>query len=463
MDLVFNHTSKENEWFKESSSGKDNPKSDWYIWRDAKEDGSAPNNWRGIFGGSAWTWCEERQQYYLHTFADFQPDLNWENEKLRSEIYQMMDWWLKKGIDGFRMDVISCISKDQDFPDKKPLASGLTNHEAAANGPRVHEFLQEMNQKVLSGYDIMTVGECAGCTLEEAKKYADLSGNELSMVFEFEHTAVDDHPVLGHYALGSFDLVKLKAVFNKWQTGLEGIAWNSLYWSNHDQVRIVSRWGNDTDTYRVTSAKMLATCLHMMKGTPYIYQGEEIGMTNLPYLDDINLYNDIESKGNYFQSIEKGLMTKEEGLMMMHQRSRDHARTPMQWDDSRNAGFSDGKPWLMVNPRYKEINVKKALSDPDSIFYYYKKLISLRKQYEIIIHGSFHLLEPDHGELFVYERILGKEKLLVITNFSNQCVTYHLPKEYLHADCLITNMPVPLIEGSIEPYAAYVFHIMETA
>ena len=458
MDLVVNHTSDEHPWFVSSRRSKDDPYRNFYIWHDAV-DGHVPNNWGSCFGGTAWEWDEKTQQYYLHLFSKKQPDLNWEEPRVRDAVYDMMDWWLKKGIDGFRMDVISCISKDPTFADGKPKASGLTNHEVAANGPRVHEYLREMNRRVLSKYDIMTVGECAGCTLEEAKKYASLDGSELSMAFEFEHTSVDNHPVLGHYALGEFDLVKLKRVMNKWQTGLEGIAWNSLYWSNHDQVRIVSRWGNDSPEYRVKSAKMLGTCLHMMKGTPYVYQGEEIAMTNMPYLDSIDQYDDIESKGNYFVAVEKGLMTKEEGLEMMHRRSRDHARTPMQWDDSPQAGFTAGKPWLHVNPNYRSINVKSALEDRDSVFWYYRELIRLRHENAVIVDGVFRLLEEEHPHLFVYTRTLGSEKLLVACNFSDREAEYDMPEEFRGGECLITNDPGRAPGRVLSPYGAYVLRI----
>lgn len=458
MDLVVNHTSDEHKWFVEAKKSKDNSYRDYYIWKDGDKN-KVPNNWGSCFGGSAWKWDETTEQYYLHLFSEKQPDLNWDNPKVREEVFQMMDWWLQKGVDGFRMDVISCISKDPTFADGIPFASGLTNHEVAANGPRVHEYLQEMNQKVLSKYDILTVGECAGCTLEEAKKYANLDGSELSMAFEFEHTSIDDHPTMGHYALGHFELSKLKEVFTKWQVGMEGHAWNSLYWNNHDQVRIVSRWGNDSKQYREQSAKMLATCLHMLKGTPYIYEGEEIGMTNMPYLDSIDMYDDIESKGNYYQAIEKGLMSVEEGLEMMHQRSRDHARTPMQWDDSRNAGFTTGTPWLHVNPNYQEINVKKALENPNSIFYYYQKLIQLRKEQEIIVYGTYELLEPEHEELYVYTRSWEDEKLLVVCNFSEKEVEYQIPNEFLNGDCLIKN--IEEISEILPAYGAYVLKIKE--
>lgn len=455
LDLVVNHSSDEHFWFKESRKSKDNPYRDFYIWKDAK-DGGVPNNWGSTFGGSAWEWNEGTQQYYLHLFAKKQPDLNWENPKVRDAVYDMMEWWLNKGIDGFRMDVISCISKDQSFSDAVPFANGTTNHITHANGPRVHEFLREMNQRVLSKYDILTVGECAGCTLEAAKKYANLDGSELNMAFQFEQTEIDDHPTQGRYALGTFELKKLKDVFTRWQTGLEGIAWNSLYWCSHDQPRIVSRWGNDSPKYRKMSAKMLATCLHMMKGTPYIYEGEEIGMTNMPYWDSIDYYDDIESKGNYFVAVESGVMTEEEGLLMMHQKSRDHARTPMQWDDSENAGFTTGTPWLRVNPNYKEINVKEALADEDSVFYYYQKLIQLRKQNDIIVHGVYELLEAEHPDLYVYTRTLGEEKLLVVCNFSDHEVKYNVPEEFKGAECLITNIKEEISDETVPAYGAYV-------
>lgn len=458
LDLVVNHSSDEHPWFVESKKAKDNPYRDFYIWRDGKE-GDVPNNWGSTFGGSAWEWDENTQQYYLHLFSKKQPDLNWENPKMRAEVYDMMEWWLEKGIDGFRMDVISCISKDQTFADAKTFPNGTTNHITHANGPRVHEFLREMNQRVLSRYDLLTVGECAGCTLEAAKKYASLDGSELNMVFQFEQTEIDDHPTMGRYALGHFELKKLKEVLTKWQLGLEGIAWNSLYWCSHDQPRIVSRWGNDSLKYRKTSAKMLATCLHMMKGTPYIYEGEEIGMTNMPYWDSIDAYDDIESKGNYFMAVERGLMTEKEGLEMMHQKSRDHARTPMQWDDTENAGFTTGTPWIRVNPNYKEINVKEALADPDSVFYYYQKLIQLRKQYDIIVYGIYELLEADHPDLYVYTRTLGEEKLLVVCNFSDHPASFCMPEEFKDAQCLITNMQDSICGETVPAYGAYVLKI----
>ena len=326
MDLVVNHSSDEHKWFVESRSSRDNPYRDYYIWREGKN-GGAPNNWGSCFGGSAWQYDEKTDMYYLHLFSKKQPDLNWDNPVVRDEVFNMMDWWLQKGIDGFRMDVISLISKPDGFPDGEVGPSGYASFHLCANGPHEHEYLREMNRRVLSKYDLLTVGETAAVTLEEAKSYANLDGSELSMVFQFEHMDADFHPVLGRYAEQHKNLPKLKEILSRWQNGLEGIAWNSLYWDNHDQPRVVSRYGSEKPEYRELSAKMLATCLHMMQGTPYVFQGEELGMTNYPWTS-IDEINDIESLGNYRAFHEKGLMTEEEGVEMMRHRSRDNARTP---------------------------------------------------------------------------------------------------------------------------------------
>ena len=400
MDLVVNHTSDEHRWFKEALKGKDNPYRDYYIWRDPKENGDAPNNWGSCFGGSAWKYDEASGQYFLHLFSEKQPDLNWDNPKVRDEVFSMMDWWLKKGIDGFRMDVISLISKPEELPDGTPGASGYASFNFVANGPHIHEYLQEMNRRVLSKYDIMTVGETSGVTVEEAKKYASLSGKELNMCFQFEHVGLDDDPVRGRYGFGKLSLPEFKANLTKWQNELEGKAWNSLYFENHDQPRSVSRWGSDSSEYRERSAKMLATCLHMMKGTPYVYQGQELGMTNCPWesLDEIN---DIESLGNVRQHMANGLLTGEEAVEVMRRTSRDNARTPMQWDDSDCAGFTTGKPWLKINPNYQSVNAAEELKRDDSVFHYYQKLISLRKQLDVIVDGTYELLEQDDPDLFV--------------------------------------------------------------
>ena len=459
MDLVVNHTSDEHRWFREALKGKDNPYRDYYIWRDPKEDGSAPNNWGSCFGGSAWKYDEASGQYFLHLFSEKQPDLNWDNPKVRDEVFSMMDWWLKKGIDGFRMDVISLISKPEDLPDGTPGASGYASFNFVANGPHIHEYLQEMNRRVLSKYDIMTVGETSGVTVEEAKKYAALSGKELNMCFQFEHVGLDDDPVRGRYGFGKLSLPDFKANLTKWQNELEGKAWNSLYFENHDQPRSVSRWGSDSSEYRERSAKMLATCLHMMKGTPYVYQGQELGMTNCPWesLDEIN---DIESLGNVRQHMANGLLTEEEAVEVMRRTSRDNARTPMQWDDSDCAGFTTGKPWLKINPNYQSVNAAEELKRDDSVFHYYQKLISLRKQLDVIVNGTYELLEKDDPELFIYTRTLGTEKLLVVCNFSDRKQSFRVPEEFAGGEILISNSGrKSAANPEVEPYESFVVRV----
>ena len=415
MDLVVNHTSDEHKWFVESRSSKDNPKRDYYIWKDGKG-GKEPNNWGSAFSGSAWQLDETTGQYYLHLFSKKQPDLNWENDKVREEVYSMMTRWFDKGIDGFRMDVISLISKDQSFPDGPTYGGLYGSFESCANGPRVHEFLQEMNKKVLSKYDIMTVGECAGVTLEEAKQYANSEGTELNMVFQFEHVGLDDDENM-KWSTKKMPLVPLKENLSKWQKGLNKVAWNSLYFCNHDQPRIVSRLGSEKDEYRELSAKCIATCLHMMQGTPYVYQGEELGMTNTVF-NSVKDFRDLESINAYHELTEKGVIGAEELFPKICHKSRDNARTPMQWDDSKNAGFTTGTPWIDVNPNYTKINAKEQMARENSVFNYYKKLIALRKEYEIIVYGDYNLLLPEDEDLFVYERSLDGKKLLVACNFS---------------------------------------------
>ena len=459
MDLVVNHTSDEHRWFREALKGKDNPYRDYYIWRDPKEDGSAPNNWGSCFGGSAWKYDEASGQYFLHLFSEKQPDLNWDNPKVRDEVFSMMDWWLKKGIDGFRMDVISLISKPEELPDGTPGASGYASFNFVANGPHIHEYLQEMNRRVLSKYDIMTVGETSGVTVEEAKKYASLSGKELNMCFQFEHVGLDDDPVRGRYGFGKLSLPEFKANLTKWQNELEGKAWNSLYFENHDQPRSVSRWGSDSSEYRERSAKMLATCLHMMKGTPYVYQGQELGMTNCPWesLDEIN---DIESLGNVRQHMANGLLTEEEAVEVMRRTSRDNARTPMQWDDSDCAGFTTGKPWLKINPNYQSVNAAEELKRDDSVFHYYQKLISLRKQLDVIVDGTYELLEQDDPDLFVYTRTLGTEKLLVVCNFAGRQRSFRVPEEFAGGEILISNNErKSAADAVVEPYESFVVRV----
>ena len=458
MDLVVNHTSDEHNWFIESRKSKDNPYRDYYIWKDPVN-GKEPNNWGGAFGGSAWEYDPQTQMYYLHLFSKKQPDLNWENEKVRQEVYDMMKFWCEKGIDGFRMDVISMISKDQRFPDGE-MNNGLYGDFGpyCVHGPRVHEFLQEMNQKVLSKYDIMTVGETAGVTIEEAQKYAGDDRNELNMVFQFEHveSGCGDY---GKWTIQKYDFKEFKNIMIKWQEKLQGKAWNSLFLGNHDQPRSVSRFGNDNPVYRETSAKMLATCIHMMQGTPYVYQGEELGMTNV-YFDKLEDYRDIESINYFKEFTESGLMTPEHMMKCLMLRSRDNARTPMQWDDSKQAGFTEGEPWIKVNPNYKKINAAQQLEDPDSVFHYYQKLIRLRKEKDIIVYGEFEPLYREDEQIFAYTRKQDQEKLLTVCNFSDKNAEVEVPEEFKGAECLITNLGRKEFERKIvlNPYEAFVLY-----
>lgn len=461
MDLVVNHTSDEHAWFVESRKDKDNPYRDYYIWREGK-DGKEPNNWGSCFGGPAWEYDAATDMYYLHLFSKKQPDLNWENEKVRDEVFDMMTWWCEKGIDGFRMDVISMISKVSGLPDGEAGKSGYGNFGPfVQNGPRVHEFLQEMNKKVLSRYDLITVGECSGVTVEEAKKYAASDGRELSMVFQFEHMDLDGGESF-KWNDRKIKLSELKQVLSKWQTQLEGKAWNSLYWCNHDQPRMLSRLGNDSGRYREASAKMLATCLHMMQGTPYIYQGEELGMTNYPF-QSLDEFRDIESINAYHELTEKGIVEKEDMFRYISYKGRDNARTPVQWDDSQNAGFTTGTPWIPVNPNYTEINAKEQLGRRDSVFHYYKELIRLRKEHAIIVYGQYELLNPENEEVYAYRRKLNGQELLVICNFSENDIAYELPESENEkadeAQVLITNCGRTGLEKQmlLKPYEASVF------
>jgi oligo-1,6-glucosidase len=463
LDLVVNHTSDEHPWFLESRKSRENPYRDYYIWRDGKEDGGCPNNWGSCFSGSAWEYDNETGMYYLHLFSKKQPDLNWENPKVRDEVFQMMNWWCEKGIDGFRMDVISMISKDQTFPDGEVI-DGLYGDFTpySIHGPRVHEYLKEMNRRVLSKYDLMTVGETAGVTVEEAKRYAGEAEEELNMVFHFEHVEGDGE--LGKWTDQRPDLLKLKQILSKWQIELENSAWNSLYWDNHDQPRAVSRFGNDSSEFRELSAKMLATCLHMMKGTPYIYQGEELGMTNYPF-SDISQFQDIESKNAYEELVIGGHISHERMMDYLRCKSRDNARTPMQWNNKEQAGFTNGTPWLAVNPNFKDINADQQIEDPDSVFSYYKKLIALRKKYDVIVYGDYELVLPEDSRIFAYRRSLEKEQILVICNFTEQEVCVTIPeidgieeKEYLIHNYKETSS---MHQGIIRPYEAFAIYWKE--
>ncbi|MBB6431989.1 glycoside hydrolase family 13 protein [Leuconostoc carnosum] len=440
MDLVVNHTSDEHNWFKASRKTKNNPYRDYYIWRDPV-DGHEPNNWLSDFGGSAWTYDQQTEQYYLHIFSKKQPDLNWDNPVLRNEIYATMTWWLNKGVDGFRMDVINLISKDSDFPDDPNVDA--VNHTSSmnfvANGQHVHHYLKEMNQQVLSHYDVITVGEAPNVTTADAIKYAGLDSNELQMVFQFEHVEIDNSPEgLGKWSDERFKLVDLKRILSKWQSALDGKAWNSLYWNNHDRPRVVSRFGNDSDEYREKSAKMLAVTLHFMQGTPYIYQGEEIGMTNIA-LSSINHYQDIDTRHAYQDLVvDQKRVTPERMMQFIHHSSRDNARTPMQWDNTVNAGFTTGQPWLTVNPNYRHINVNQSLEDEHSIFHFYKKIIALRQQLPIITTGRYEVLDLEDNDVYAYKRVDGESQLLIVSNFSSTEQTRHYQLGQ-QAELLISN------------------------
>jgi len=445
MDLVVNHTSDEHPWFIESRKSKDNPYRDYYVWRDPAQN-AEPNGLQSVFSGSAWEFDEETGQYFLHLFSKRQPDLNWENPKVHEEVYNMMNFWLDKGIGGFRMDVIDLIGK-------------LPDQEITGNGPKLHQYLQEMNAKTFGNHDVLTVGETWGATPEIAKLYSDPERNELSMVFQFEHISLDQQEGKEKWDLKPLNLLDLKAVFNKWQTQLDGKAWNSLFWNNHDLPRIVSRWGNDQE-YRKESAKMLATILHLMQGTPYIYQGEEIGMTNVRF-DKITDYDDIETRNMYHDRISKGY-SHEEIMESIYTKGRDNARTPMQWSESEHGGFTGGTPWLSLNPNFKEINVAESIKDQSSIFHHYRKLIELRKQLPVIVYGSFDMLAEDDENVFAYTRELEDEKLLIVANFTSNKTTFQFTEKYEDATILLSNYEesgVQLDSINLRPYEAIVYKI----
>ena len=462
LDLVVNHTSDEHAWFVESCKSKDNEYSDYYIWKDPKEDGSEPNNWGSSFCGSAWEYCEERGQYYLHFYSKKQPDLNWENPQVRQEVYDLMKFWMEKGADGWRMDVIASISKDQNYPDY-PEEDGRKYYTGKyhSNGPRLHEFIHEMNQEVLSKYDCMTVGEAPGSTPEVARLFTDPAREELNMIFTFEHMNIDRIPrsVNRKWALKSFDLRDLKRVMSEWQTKLYGRGWNALYFENHDQPRVISRWGNDT-VYREKCAKAYATILHGMQGTPYIYQGEEIGMTNVHF--NLDEYEDIEVRNAYKELVLNGKSISEDDFKKaVWNKSRDNARTPMQWDDSDNAGFTTGKPWFRVSDRYKEINVKQALADKDSIFYYYKKLIELRHKESLLTEGNYQLLLPEDEKIFAYLRNTENETWLIVANMSEDTVLTDKLKTFVNEkqDIIIGNYDRVNLDEALRPYEAFMMRI----
>jgi oligo-1,6-glucosidase len=460
MDLVVNHSSDEHAWFIEAKKSKESPYRDYYIWRQGK-DGREPNNWGSNFGGSAWEYDENSGEYFLHLFSKKQPDLNWENPELRQEVYDMMQWWLDKGIDGFRMDVINFISKEDGLPDDevKPGKKYASGSKYYRNGPRIHEYLQEMNNKVLSHYDVMTVGEMPGVKPEMARDYTGEDRNELNMVFQFEHVSLDNGPG-GKWDLKQLDLSDLKKSLTKWQTELEETGWNSLYFNNHDQPRSVSRFGNDGE-YRKESAKMLATLLHMMKGTPYVYQGEEIGMTNVAF-PGIEDYRDIETL-NYFREATEAGVPAGKAMESIYAKGRDNARTPMQWDSSENAGFTNGTPWIGINPNCMEINAAEALEDKESIFYYYQNLIRLRKEHDIIVYGKYELILEDEPEIYAYTRTLGSQVLVVLCNFYGNTRRLALPEELKELKySWLTGNYAPegrkdIVPQQLKPYEAIVF------
>ena len=440
MDLVLNHTSDEHRWFREAKKSRENLYHDYYVWRDGEE-GTPPNDMRASFGGSAWEWVPEVKQYYFHQFSVKQPDLNWDNPAVRKEIYNMINWWIEKGVEGFRLDVIDQIAKE---PDRKITANGL----------RLHEFIREMSRNVFQKGDLITVGEAWGANTENAKLYSNPDGSEFSMVFQFEHICLDQQEGKEKWDLAPLPFVKLKRVMERWQKELEGYGWNSLFWDNHDLPRIVSRWGNDRE-YRTESAKMLAVLLHGMQGTPYIYQGEELGMTNVRY--SIDEYRDIEILNMYKERKAQGY-PESEIMASIYAKGRDNARTPMQWDDSVNAGFTSGTPWIRVNPNYAEINAEDERRDPDSVFTCYKTLVRLRKEYPVFVDGHFELLVPEDEDFFAYTRENDNEKLCVICNFYGEKAKFKADGERKGMELLYGNYKTDGENDLYQPYEARIYY-----
>jgi oligo-1,6-glucosidase len=454
MDLVVNHTSDEHPWFVQSRSSATNPKRDWYWWRPARagmnagDPGAEPTNWASFFSGPVWELEPESQEYYLHLFSRKQPDLNWENAQVREAIYTMMRWWLDRGVDGFRMDVINMISKDPQLPDGRVQAGSGALGDGSPSyicGPRIHEFLQEMHREVFGTRPgaFLTVGEMPGVTVQEARLFTDPARAEVDMVFQFEHMSIDQGS--SKWDVQPFDLLALKASLGRWQAGLAQLGWNSLYWNNHDQPRVVSRFGDDGE-YRVQAAKLLATVLHLHQGTPYVYQGEELGMTNYPFTG-IGQFRDIESLNHYSEAVAHGL-PPEQVLIGLRAMSRDNARTPMQWDSSPQAGFSTGTPWLAVNPNHDEINAELAVADPDSVFQHYRRLIELRHTEPVVANGDFTMLLPEHEQVYAFRRSLDGVQILVLGNFSHRLVQIPAdddpdldPARWAAAELVIGNYP----------------------
>jgi oligo-1,6-glucosidase len=464
MDLVVNHSSDEHPWFVESRSSKDNPKRDWYWWRPPRPGmtpgapGAEPTNWGSAFGGPAWEYDPATGEYYLHLFSRKQPDLNWENPEVRDAVYAMMRWWLDRGVDGFRMDVINMISKDPALPDGRlPVGAASADGSASyVNGPRIHEFLHEMHERVFAGRaEMLAVGEMPGVTVDEAVLFTDPAREEVDMVFQFDHVWVDRGP--DPWLLYPVRLTNLKGIFGRWQAGLADVGWNSLYWNNHDQPRAVSRFGDD-GKYRVESAKMLGTVLHLHRGTPYVYQGEELGMTNAPF-HSIHDFRDIEALGQYAQAVAREGRSPEDVLTVLRARGRDNARTPMQWDASPHAGFTTGTPWLAANPNYTEINAAAEAADPDSVYHYYRKLIELRHTEPAVVDGDFTMLLPTDERLYAFTRRLDRTELLVIGNFSADPVRAEIDEAETWADAelLLTNVDPPPRDLTLAPWQAVIY------
>ena len=459
MDIVVNHSSTFNEWFIKSENN-DTEYKDFYIWRD-KVDGKEPTNWESKFGGNAWQWSEKRKQYYLHLFDVTQADLNWENENVRKKVYEMIQFWLKKGVDGFRLDVINLISKDQRFlnDDGSDVRFVPDGRRYYTDGPRIHEFLKEMNQNAFGGGELITVGEMSSTSIENCIRYSNPEEKELAMTFSFHHLKVD-YPNGEKWAVAPFDFIELKKILSKWQIGMyEGNGWNATFWNNHDQPRALSRFGNDKE-YRVESAKMLATVLHGLQGTPYVYQGEEIGMTN-PYFDEIDKYKDVESH-NIYKIKEKEGLKKEQILEILMQKSRDNSRTPMQWDDSENAGFTTGKPWIGIPENYKEINAKAVVEDKNSVFYHYQKLIKLRKSEDLFVIGKYEDIDLENKNVYAYKRVGENGELIVISNFYENEVKFDINGlEIEKCKVLLSNYKEnPKVEGNeivLKPYESIIF------
>jgi len=467
MDLVVNHTSDEHAWFVESAEGPDSPKRDWYWWRpprDGKapgERGAEPNNWGSFFSGPAWQLDPASGEYYLHLFSRKQPDLNWENPEVRDAVYDMMNWWLDRGVDGFRMDVINLISKVQDLPDGvvPPGALYGDGYPFYGQGPRIHEFLHEMHERVFAGRDdrYLTVGEMPGVTIDQAQLFTDPARGELDMVFQFEHVDLDHGPG-GKWDHRPASVLDLKRSFAKWQDGLAESGWNSLYWNNHDQPRVVSRFGDD-GAARIPSAKALATVLHLQRGTPYVYQGEELGMTNVPF-SGIGDFRDIETLNHYAEAVDVLGAPADEVLAALRTTSRDNARTPVQWSDAPNAGFTTGTPWIPVNPNFRQINAAAERRDPDSVFAYYRSLIDLRHDDERVSDGTLELVLAEHPQVFAYTRTLGERQLLVLVNLTGEQAEFELPdaQRWAAATTVLSNLPDAPggVTGTLAPWQALV-------